>query len=432
MSAPGSATTRVATPSSAVPTVPGAASPPARPLTVISVSVIPYRSTTWCPVSRSRSWKTGVGSAALPDTSSRAPDSAAAAPGTAAIRDHTVGTPKYRLPPAAAAAAYASGVGRPVCTSRLPVRRAPSTPSTSPWTWNNGSPCTRTSCALHSHAPASASRSATIAPCSAPRPWAHPSCPTCTGSTPGPPPPSHPPAVGERAREHGGRNPPPAAGHPNPAGCDRAPPDPRQAAPAHRAHPPTDRPPPRRPSPTKQSRSPRTPEPAPTRQDLRPPPPQHPERPHTTRHDPRPRRHPPVPENPGKSSQHDNTPQEQEQQQEETTSPHHRATHTTPPYDQPNPVPPHGTTRHTPPGTTARPGTARPCTARPAGLRTALHGLDGRQTRPSTTTGPVVARATGRPGTTRHRTAARPAGPHGSRAPTGTPRKGTSWKPHEP
>lgn len=163
ISAPGSATTRVATPSSAVPTVPGATGPPARPLTVIRVSVIPYRSTTWCPVSRSRSRNTGVGSAALPDTSSRARDSAAAASGTAAILDHTVGTPKNRLPPAVAAAAYASGVGRPVCTRRLPVRKAPSTPSTSPWTWNNGNPWTRTSCALHAHAPASASRSAVIA-----------------------------------------------------------------------------------------------------------------------------------------------------------------------------------------------------------------------------------------------------------------------------
>ena len=54
---------------------------------------------------RGQALEHGTGRPALPDTSSRAERSAAAASGSAATRDHTVGTPKYRLPPSAAAAA---------------------------------------------------------------------------------------------------------------------------------------------------------------------------------------------------------------------------------------------------------------------------------------------------------------------------------------
>ncbi|SKT56531.1 Uncharacterised protein [Mycobacteroides abscessus subsp. abscessus] len=84
-----------------------------------------------CLVSRHSSSNTGTGSGALPDTSRRAVDSARAQDSSPATRDHTVGTPKYRLP---RAAAYASGVGLTVCTNRLPTRNEPSRPSTSPCT----------------------------------------------------------------------------------------------------------------------------------------------------------------------------------------------------------------------------------------------------------------------------------------------------------
>ncbi len=84
------------------PTQPGRRAPSARVDRVIRVSDIPYRSTGAWPVSaRSRS-KTGTGSGALPETSSRAWDRARAASSSAAMRLHTVGTPKYIDPRCAA------------------------------------------------------------------------------------------------------------------------------------------------------------------------------------------------------------------------------------------------------------------------------------------------------------------------------------------
>ena len=53
-----------------------------------------------CPVSSANRSNTGTGSGALPDTSSRAGRSASAAASSATTRDHTVGTPKYSVPPA--------------------------------------------------------------------------------------------------------------------------------------------------------------------------------------------------------------------------------------------------------------------------------------------------------------------------------------------
>ena len=61
-------------------------------------------------MSAARRSKIGIGSGALPDTSSRAERSARASFGESHTRLHTVGTPKYSDPPAAA---YASGVGPP-------------------------------------------------------------------------------------------------------------------------------------------------------------------------------------------------------------------------------------------------------------------------------------------------------------------------------
>lgn len=127
---------------------------------VISVSVMPYRSTGATPVSSRIRSITGTGRGALPETSSLAARSARALLGSSQTLDHTVGTPKYRLPPAAA---YAVGVGRTVWMSRLPTRSGPNTPSTSPWTWKIGRPWTRVSCGVHAQASASASRSAAIA-----------------------------------------------------------------------------------------------------------------------------------------------------------------------------------------------------------------------------------------------------------------------------
>ena len=77
-----------------MPTCPARRSPDARVDNVISVSVIPYRSTGDWPVSSASCSNTDTGSGALPDTSSRAPLSSRAADGSAQIRDHTVGTPK--------------------------------------------------------------------------------------------------------------------------------------------------------------------------------------------------------------------------------------------------------------------------------------------------------------------------------------------------
>ena len=64
---------------------PAGARPRRRVLTVISVSVLPYRSTGWWPVSSASLSNTGTGSAALPDTSSRADASARAA---SSVVDH--------------------------------------------------------------------------------------------------------------------------------------------------------------------------------------------------------------------------------------------------------------------------------------------------------------------------------------------------------
>ena len=69
---------------------------------MINVSEAPYRSTGLWPVSSASLSNTGTGSAALPDTSSRADDNASAASRSPTTRDHTVGTPKYSDPWAAA------------------------------------------------------------------------------------------------------------------------------------------------------------------------------------------------------------------------------------------------------------------------------------------------------------------------------------------
>ena len=84
------------------PTQPGRRSPSKRVDTVISVSVMPYRSTGAWPINDCICSNTATGSGALPETTSRAPRSAAARDGSAQTRDHTVGTPKYIVPSAAA------------------------------------------------------------------------------------------------------------------------------------------------------------------------------------------------------------------------------------------------------------------------------------------------------------------------------------------
>ncbi len=65
-------------PANGVPTQPGRRSPSKRVLSVISVSVMPYRSTGTWPTVADICSKTATGSGALPDTSSRAEDRATA------------------------------------------------------------------------------------------------------------------------------------------------------------------------------------------------------------------------------------------------------------------------------------------------------------------------------------------------------------------
>ncbi len=77
--APSSPTSRVRTPATGRPTLPGRRSPSARVETVISDSVMPYRSIGAWPVSAASRSNTGTGSGALPETSSRAEASRAAA-----------------------------------------------------------------------------------------------------------------------------------------------------------------------------------------------------------------------------------------------------------------------------------------------------------------------------------------------------------------
>ena len=150
---------------------------------------MPYRSTGRCPASASIFSNTGTGNGALPDTSSRAPDNAPAAPGSPQMRPHTVGTPKYIVP---FAAAYAPGVGRTVWTSFDPVRSAPSVPRISPCTWKSGNPCTRVSSLVQPQASARPSRSAATARRESTAPFGRPVVPevyiTSAGPSPGSPP----------------------------------------------------------------------------------------------------------------------------------------------------------------------------------------------------------------------------------------------------
>ena len=69
-----------------------------------------------------------------------------------------VGTPNIIVAPACSAAAASCGSKRPRWRSSPPRRSGPNSPSTSPWTWNSGSPWVSTSSPVHSHASASPSR----------------------------------------------------------------------------------------------------------------------------------------------------------------------------------------------------------------------------------------------------------------------------------
>ena len=108
--------------------------------------------------------KSGAGSGAEPDTSSRAArrPGATAAPASAS-RWYIVGTPNAIVAPPSSAEASARGSNRPRWCSAPPSRSGPSRPSTSPCTWNSGSACVSVSSAVHSQAAASASRFEAIA-----------------------------------------------------------------------------------------------------------------------------------------------------------------------------------------------------------------------------------------------------------------------------
>ncbi len=161
-------------------TVPGRRSPEARTLVFIRVSVIPYRSTTCWPVTAVMRPCTVAGSAADPDTSSRAARKPAASDGSAstsvATREYIVGTPNITPPPLSASEAAATE-NRPRWWTVPPRRSGPSTPRPRPCTWNSGSACTTTSSAVHSHAAASASRLLASARCGSTTPLGGPVVP---------------------------------------------------------------------------------------------------------------------------------------------------------------------------------------------------------------------------------------------------------------
>ncbi|CAM5288815.1 hypothetical protein SCALM49S_08651 [Streptomyces californicus] len=170
---PSSSTRRSRTPASGGPTVPGREAPSARMPVFIRVSVIPYRSITRRPVAAAmRSWSC-TGSAADPETSSRAPANArasasrsAASPdpsSTSASRWYIVGTPNSMVPPDASSRATPSGENFPRWRTDPPRRSGPRTPRIRPCTWNNGSAWTRTSSPVHPQASSSASREAATA-----------------------------------------------------------------------------------------------------------------------------------------------------------------------------------------------------------------------------------------------------------------------------
>lgn len=133
----------------------------------ISVSVMPYRSITRRPVAVAILPWSCTGSAAEPDTSSRAPVSAFTSSGSpvtaSAIRWYIVGTPNSMVAPAFSSRATPCVVKRPRCRTEPPRRSGPRVPRTRPCTWNSGSPWTSTSSPVHCHASASASRVEAIA-----------------------------------------------------------------------------------------------------------------------------------------------------------------------------------------------------------------------------------------------------------------------------
>ncbi len=74
------------------------------------------------------------------------------------MRWYMVGTPNSMVAPSVSSRVTPSVLNRPRCRTDPPRRSGPRMPSTSPCTWNSGSPCTSTSSAVHCQASASASR----------------------------------------------------------------------------------------------------------------------------------------------------------------------------------------------------------------------------------------------------------------------------------
>ena len=158
---------------------PGRRSPSARAASVISVSVMPYRSTGPWPASAgqraehrrrqpgaARDQQPGPAQRRARTTGRRRPGPTRWAPRSTACR------PRPRTPPASA--------GRCAPAGCRPAAR-PSTPRTRPCTWNSGSPCTSTSSGVHAQAVAQAVQAgARPPPARAPRPSARPSCRRCT------------------------------------------------------------------------------------------------------------------------------------------------------------------------------------------------------------------------------------------------------------
>lgn len=79
------------------------------------------------------------------------------------MRWYIVGTPNTMVAPSFNSRATPSVLNLPRCRTEPPRRSGPRMPSTSPCTWNSGSPCTRTSSPVHCQASASASSVVAIA-----------------------------------------------------------------------------------------------------------------------------------------------------------------------------------------------------------------------------------------------------------------------------
>ena len=157
---PSSSTSRVSTPASGRPTPPGRRSPSARPADGDQRLGHPVALDRRVPGQLVQPGEHRRRQRRVPETSSRAAASARAAE---PVRRTPATTPSARRSTACRRPPRTPRASAGRCAPAGSVRSAPSRPSTSPCTWNSGSPCTSVSSGVHAQASASASRSAAIA-----------------------------------------------------------------------------------------------------------------------------------------------------------------------------------------------------------------------------------------------------------------------------